>query len=363
MRYCARIAGHLARLHGRVVSLRTEMEELIKWLSDMTAEKSPGSAADTPNARKWGDVSRDLKEAATCLCSARRRLEHQARNPLVAAAPRSERREIRAEAAKTTVNSELARDLQHEAEGLSLRADLLRQLALAQTKRAARRPGGAPAPPAALAVPAHPDLGPEETEQGGLREREKAGRRAEVGAAYAERAKAGAEEAAAHAKSAAEHAERARDVAQQADKRAEAAEERTEAAAAEAALAATAANEAAQRAQSTATSLGRAFWHRLRHPFNRPGTQAPQAPERAHAEVDTATAASLVQSAATQVAEAHSRLAAVGNPDAVTRAFQADLDVLAEMSLSLRQRCSPEDGGHPVGGENERDRSGEGARV
>ena len=59
----------------------------------------------------------------------------------------------------------------------------------------------------------------------------------------------------------------------------------------------------------------------------------------------------LVQDAGGTIETAHSWIAdvaehpghAVAHPDAVTKAFEEDLDVLAEMTLSLRQQCEEEE--------------------
>jgi hypothetical protein len=58
--------------------------------------------------------------------------------------------------------------------------------------------------------------------------------------------------------------------------------------------------------------------------INLPGSQSP---------------AQLVKSAGDTVETAHCKLEAVEHPDSVTQGFEEELDVLAEMTLSLRQRC------------------------
>jgi hypothetical protein len=47
----------------------------------------------------------------------------------------------------------------------------------------------------------------------------------------------------------------------------------------------------------------------------------------------------LVRSAGNTVETAHMKVAGVAHPDAVAESFKEELDVLAEMTLSLRQRC------------------------
>ena len=335
------------------MSVRTEIEELIKWLSDLTAEKPSSASAEAPSARKWSDVSRDLKDATASFREARRRLDQEARahDANGKAAPRRERRHLRASAANARVSYELAFDLERETEGLWLRADLFRQLSSTAhqakpTTPPTGEPRALPPQPAAISELGRPQGGQAEGERGGFKEREKAGRRAETAAAYAERAEANAEEAATHAETAASYAERAEAVTERAELQARTDAARTQSAVMEAERAAATASEAARSAQRTATSLGRAFLDRLRHPINRPGSVALQEPKGAQDTMKAPTAAELVQSAATQVAEAYGRLAAIGKTDAATRAFEAELDVLAEMALSLRQRCAGPDENH-----------------
>jgi hypothetical protein len=49
--------------------------------------------------------------------------------------------------------------------------------------------------------------------------------------------------------------------------------------------------------------------------------------------------AELVRLAGDTVETAHTKLELIEHPDAVSEAFEEELDVLAEMTLSLRQKC------------------------
>lgn len=66
------------------------------------------------------------------------------------------------------------------------------------------------------------------------------------------------------------------------------------------------------------------------------GTAKAGTPEDA---APSAAPADLVRSAGNTIEWAHLKLGTVEHPDAVAKAYEEELDVLAEMTLSLRQQC------------------------
>lgn len=203
------------------MSVRTELEELAKWISELTAKHEPAPPQPLPR-EAWQAITRDLERASTKFAE-------------TSAA-------LCANDSKSTL-AEFAGDLQREAEGLALRAHLLSRRAAPKHK------------------PEHPAPKPVEKEA------------ETAAAATAEKATGelpAAETAADH-----EHAPAPRKAAPDDD-----------------------------------------------HPVHR-----------------EPTAAELAKSAADTVETAHNKLDAVEHPDDVSKDFEAELDVLAEMALSLRRQC------------------------
>jgi hypothetical protein len=138
------------------VSVRTELEELVKWISGLSAEKP--KAKSEPLAREvWQDVRGDLQDAAETLAAAQaalvgadersalanraRVLELDARNEALYPAAR---RIAQARAALLAENphsvlAELTLDLRNEADALARRAHLL-------SRRARPKPKAEPKP-------------------------------------------------------------------------------------------------------------------------------------------------------------------------------------------------------------------------
>lgn len=67
--------------------------------------------------------------------------------------------------------------------------------------------------------------------------------------------------------------------------------------------------------------------------------QVPRDPKKPAEPPAPQSPADLVKSAGGTVETAHNKLEVVKHPDSVSKAFEEELDVLAEMTLSLRQQC------------------------
>jgi hypothetical protein len=195
------------------MSVRTELEELVKWISELSAKKEKPDPTHSPSREVWQAVDGDLRRASRKFAEARVVLRRARVGP-VAKDPR-------------TIVAEFAGDLEHEAEALALRAHLLSRRAKPTTEPAKPKP----------ITPA------------------------------------------------------------------------TEAATTEAAT-------------TEAASAGRP-----------PNAVPAREPEDRH------SPGRLVKSAGDTIETAHQKLEAVEPPDPVTKAFEEELDVLAEMTLSLREQC------------------------
>lgn len=100
------------------MSVRTELQEVIEWISDLATDERPAPAPETPSRTDWRNLKANLEDVAEDLAHASTALGDA---PL----------------------AELARDLSREAEGLALRAAVLVR----------RAPDEAPKPKAAKAAP------------------------------------------------------------------------------------------------------------------------------------------------------------------------------------------------------------------
>jgi hypothetical protein len=200
------------------MSVRTELEELVKWISDLQADKEPAQKPETLHREVWQAVDRDLERAAERFA--------QASVAVAAQDPKS-------------IVAEFARDLEREAQGLALRAHLL--------SRRAPREANAPHQP--------------------------------------------------HAKT------------------------------------------------KTLTAAGHSVESADQATGEAPIDEKPEEPKKDGAEARPP--GELVKSAADTVETAHARLEAVEHPDHVVKSFEEELDVLAEMTLSLRQKCEALDAGRP----------------
>jgi hypothetical protein len=104
------------------MSVRTELEELVKWISDLSAEEEPDPTPEPLPREAWQAVDGDLRRAS--------RKFAEAHDALLMKDPPS-------------FLAEFACDLGREAEGLALRAHLL-------SRRAPRKPKSEPPPPTTL---------------------------------------------------------------------------------------------------------------------------------------------------------------------------------------------------------------------
>lgn len=106
------------------MSVRAELEELIKWLSDLTAEDKPAPAVGKLYLEQWRTVETNLTTAAKNLHLARTKLSPSpvTREP---SAPLFMVLLMRRRKPPPSVLHELAQDLQREAENLALRARML----------------------------------------------------------------------------------------------------------------------------------------------------------------------------------------------------------------------------------------------
>jgi hypothetical protein len=207
----------------RTMSVRSELEELVKWISDLQKEEKPVVEPQPLPREDWTSIENSLKSASSRFARAAEVLAAEALGD------QDDHRSILAE---------FALDLNHEAGGLALRADLLS--ARAKPRTAA----------------------------------EKAKLEAEKAALDPEKAKLEAEE----------KAERERE------------------------------RQAAETHEGETGGEGE-------------DTQSP------------VSVAEHVRYAELSINHAHNKLKAAAHPDPVTNAFQGDLDVLAEMTLTLRQEC------------------------
>lgn len=86
------------------MSVRTELEELVKWISELSEEETPAPEPEHLTRDVWEDVAGDLRRAAVMFA--------KAREALLAAKPK-------------TPLAEFARDLERETESLAFRAQVL----------------------------------------------------------------------------------------------------------------------------------------------------------------------------------------------------------------------------------------------
>jgi hypothetical protein len=206
------------------MSVKNEVEELVKWISELSAPEKPAPATEHLYREQWLTIDENLRDAAKKLQDAKLKLTP---DPQDSSKPHT-----------SAVQSELALDLQRQAEGLALRAHML-------SRRAKPRPKPAAAAKQAEAAAKVKPPTDEQDPPPKLTAEAKA----------KAKAKADAEAKAAEAKA-------------------------------------------------------------------------------------KATPAELVTSALRTIETANAKLLALQHPDAATKAFEAELDVLAEMTLSLRQRCA-----------------------
>jgi hypothetical protein len=220
------------------MSIRTELEEVVKWISELSAKKEQ-EPAESPSRELWQAVGGDLRQASKKFGKARVALSAKARVEVVdndtlsrirAMVLRLRSPVVVLEKVPGAIVAEFAGDLEREAESLELRAYLLSRRALPKPKPKTELTKPKPLPPVTEAAP-------------------------------------------------------------------------TEAPATGALPATVTVHEQEEQ----------------------PGQQpAPR---------------DLVKSAGGQVEKAHRHLEAVKSPDLVTKAFEEDLDVLADMTLSLWEQC------------------------
>lgn len=206
------------------MSVRTELEDLVKWISELSAKGKPTQPPQPLPREDWHAVDSDLGRAAETFAEA-----HLALRAAAAA-------EV-GEAKDSRFLAELARDLEHEAQGLALRAHLLSRRAPPKPKTEAGEPK-TPAP--------------------------------------------------------ATHA-------------------------------------AAAEEKAKVEPPGAAEKHKETAEEHKPRPASTKSP------------AELIDDAARTLATAYNKLGAVEHLDAVSKAFEEELDVLAEMTLTLRQKCDRPD--------------------
>jgi len=210
------------------MSVRAELEELVKWLSELTAEDEQALETTTLPRETWQDVRDDLREVSEKLGLARGALPAQG---------------------KGIVAAELAGDLERQAEGLQFRAHVLSRRALPKPKELEKLKESAPIGSVAKDKPSV--------------------------------AAAGAKGAAA------------------------------------------------------------------------PGARG-QAEAEQNAKKKAPTPKALVQSASVRIEHSRREFDGLKHPDAVTQAFEDELDVLTEMTLSLRQLCERVAEEAPAAAENQK---------
>jgi hypothetical protein len=215
------------------MSVRAELEELVKWLSELTAEDEQALETTTLPREDWQVIHGDLREVSEKLGWARRALPAQG---------------------KGIVAAELAGDVERQAEGLQFRAHVLSRRAPPKPKELEKLKK----PPAGI--------------------RSVAGDEPSVAAAGGKGAAASGDHGQANA------------------------EQKEE-------------------------------------------TEAP-------------TPAALVKSASVKIEHSRRELDGLKDPDAVTQAFEDELDVLAEMTLSLRQLCERVAEEAPAAAENQKAAAG-----
>jgi hypothetical protein len=96
------------------MSVRTELEELAKWITDLSAKEKPEPTTQPLPREEWQGLARNLKTASSTLGKARRKLVAQKGGAVLA---------------------DFARDMEREAEDLAFRAQLL-------SRRAPPKPKG-----------------------------------------------------------------------------------------------------------------------------------------------------------------------------------------------------------------------------
>jgi hypothetical protein len=106
------------------MSIRTELEDVVKWISELMAKDQPDPKPKPLPREQWQRIDADLRRAAEKLALAHGGLPSTGPHSFLA---------------------ELARDLAHEAEALALRAHLLSRRAMPQPK-AEVAPPHVPAP-------------------------------------------------------------------------------------------------------------------------------------------------------------------------------------------------------------------------
>jgi len=225
------------------MSVRTELEELIQWISDLLAQDKPQPILQSLPPERWRAVKRNLDEASDRFNDAAASLEALALSKRQAA-----------------VLAEFARDLQREAQGLALRAHLLSRRATRKTDTEVE------SPPLQLDAGATAGAtGPPSGSVGGESQSGTTPPKVEAPAKVKE--------------------------------------------------------------PESGTATGK-----------EPGGQSQSGAELLTDDAQSCAAQS-ARSAANTVETARKKLEAVEYPDTATRAFEEDLDVLAEMTLSLRQQC------------------------
>jgi chromosome segregation ATPase len=244
------------------MSLRTELEELVEWISDVSAEPEP--VPTEPLIKDaWESVKGALDRAADFFEKAAVKLESNKQAPALI---------------------EVARDLAYEANGLSLRAHILQR----------RAPQVPPAQPPETTLPAMKL------------------KLAEVETEVAETKDKLEDEKKAH--------KRAKETLK--ETRAENQDMRAMLSAEQAAEVAT---RAAERAKTKAEAT------------EEPKDTPPPPP----------TPAKAIEKAEGSIETALKNFGDVEHPDAVAKTFEEELDVLAEMALSLRQQCERLQEGQP----------------
>lgn len=106
------------------MSVKAELEELVKWISDLSEPETPTPTPEAPGREDWQALDRDLDEAA--------RRFGEAAEKLAAADP------------PQAALADFALDLQRESEGLALRAHILSRRAVPKPKPAKVAGAGEP---------------------------------------------------------------------------------------------------------------------------------------------------------------------------------------------------------------------------
>lgn len=117
------------------MSLRADVEELVKWMADLTASDEAAPTLATPPPEAWQHASGDLERASQKVTEAAALLAKQGAPYL----------------------AEFARDVAREAEDLALRAHMLSRRAKRTPKPAARSPKTPAAPEEAAASTRDPE--------------------------------------------------------------------------------------------------------------------------------------------------------------------------------------------------------------